>query len=477
MKKTSINKNKIKELIKIKGLKNQTELASKMGITKNQLSEILSPKFSPLKSNVEKLCDILDIGFDEIMLVEDVDYKQINFIEIDDETKKNDLSEVLITEDIDTEITVNKNIKTNDNDYVDISNVLAKRQYTAVELFAGAGGLALGLEEAGFKDVGLVEWDKYAASTLRKNRPEWNVIQGDVVEIAEKGIRKYIDKDVDVDLLSGGYPCQAFSYAGKKLGLEDVRGTMFYYYAKILEELMPKVFLAENVRGLVSHDEGKTLKTMIDVFTEIGYNVEYKILKATDYGVAQKRERVIIIGTRKDLNNVEFKFPKPFGYIPTLRDALKDVPESEGSKYPEKKKKVLDLVPPGGCWIDLPEHIAKEYMGKSYYSGGGKRGMARRISWDEPCLTLTCSPAQKQTERCHPDETRPFTTREYARIQSFPDEWEFEGAVSQVYKQIGNAVPVKLGKAVGLAIVDYLNKVEDNIININSVNEEVAITI
>ena len=477
MKKTSINKNKIKELIKIKGLKNQTELASKMGITKNQLSEILSPKFSPLKSNVEKLCDILDIGFDEIMLVEDVDYKQINFIEIDDETKKNDLSEVLITEDIDTEITVNKNIKTNDNDYVDISNVLAKRQYTAVELFAGAGGLALGLEEAGFKDVGLVEWDKYAASTLRKNRPEWNVIQGDVVEIAEKGIRKYIDKDVDVDLLSGGYPCQAFSYAGKKLGLEDVRGTMFYYYAKILEELMPKVFLAENVRGLVSHDEGKTLKTMIDVFTEIGYNVEYKILKATDYGVAQKRERVIIIGTRKDLNNVEFKFPKPFGYIPTLRDALKDVPESEGSKYPEKKKKVLDLVPPGGCWIDLPDHIAKEYMGKSYYSGGGKRGMARRISWDEPCLTLTCSPAQKQTERCHPDETRPFTTREYARIQSFPDEWEFEGAVSQVYKQIGNAVPVKLGKAVGLAIVDYLNKVEDNIININSVNEEVAITI
>ena len=199
----------------------------------------------------------------------------------------------MVTSEIENEDEI-KTINNEDDKYIDISNVLAKRQYTAVELFPGAGGLALGLEEAGFKDVGLVEWDKYAASTLRANRPEWNVIQGDVVEIAEKGIRNYIDKYVEVDLLSGGYPCQAFSYAGKKLGLEDVRGTMFYYYAKILEELMPRVFLAENVRGLVSHDEGKTLKTMIDVFTEIGYNVEYKVLKATDYGVAQKRERVIL---------------------------------------------------------------------------------------------------------------------------------------------------------------------------------------
>ncbi|HBY4259663.1 TPA: DNA (cytosine-5-)-methyltransferase, partial [Clostridioides difficile] len=341
-----------------------------------------------------------------------------------------------------------------------MSNVLAKRAYTCVELFAGAGGLALGLEKAGFKEVGLVEWDKYACDTLKLNRPDWNVIQGDIVKIAENGIKNYIDNNIEIDLLSGGYPCQAFSYAGKKLGLEDVRGTLFYSYAKILEELKPKVFLAENVRGLVSHDGGKTLKTMIDVFSEIGYNVKYEILKAVNYGVAQKRERVIIIGTRKDLSHVDFKFPKSFEYVATLRDALKNVPKSEGARYPERKKKVLDMVPPGGCWIDLPDEVARDYMGKSYYSGGGKRGMARRISWDEPCLTLTCSPAQKQTERCHPDETRPFTTREYARIQSFPDEWEFTGSVSQVYKQIGNAVPVKLGKAIGLSIVDYLNKIE-----------------
>lgn len=459
MKKITIDKNRVRKIMKEKNIRSQNQLALNMGITKNQLSAILSEKFTPIKSNVEKLCEVLDIGFDEIMCLEDVNEKQLKFTNVcssnEDYIENRDCTYKELSE-----YKLNPKERKKSNKHIDISNVLAKRAYTCVELFAGAGGLALGLEKAGFKEVGLVEWDKYACDTLKLNRPDWNVIQGDIVKIAENGIKNYIDNNIEIDLLSGGYPCQAFSYAGKKLGLEDVRGTLFYSYAKILEELKPKVFLAENVRGLVSHDGGKTLKTMIDVFSEIGYNVKYEILKAVNYGVAQKRERVIIIGTRKDLSYVDFKFPKPLEYIVTLRDALKDVPKSEGARYPEKKKKVLDLVPPGGCWIDLPDEVARDYMGKSYYSGGGKRGMARRISWDEPCLTLTCSPAQKQTERCHPDETRPFTTREYARIQSFPDEWEFTGSVSQVYKQIGNAVPVKLGKAVGLSIVDYLNKME-----------------
>lgn len=451
MKRIGIDKNKLKKIMKDRNIKNQNELAASMGISKNQLSVILSDKFTPIKSNVERMCQILDIGFDEIMDIEEIEEEQITFTDFYEQSEV----EHLVKMACETEESYAE-----EEHYVDISDVVADRPYTCVELFAGAGGLALGLEQAGFEDVGLVEWDKYACDTLRLNRPNWNVIQGDIVEIAENGIRNYIDKDVEVDLLSGGYPCQAFSYAGKKLGLEDVRGTMFYYYAKILKDLKPKVFLAENVRGLVSHDNGKTIQTMIDVFAEIGYDVKYEILKAVNYDVAQKRERVIIIGTRNDLEEVDFKFPKPFDHLLTLRDVLKNVPNSEGAKYPEKKKKVLDLVPPGGCWIDLPKEIAKDYMGKSYYSGGGKRGMARRISWDEPCLTLTCSPAQKQTERCHPDETRPFTTREYARIQSFPDEWQFSGSMSQVYKQIGNAVPVNLGKVVGLSIVDYLNKVE-----------------
>lgn len=135
-----------------------------------------------------------------------------------------------------------------------------------------------------------------------------------------------------------------------------------------------------------------------------------------------------------------------------MRDVLKNVPASLGTKYPKSKKKILELVPPGGCWRHLPPKLAKKYCGGSYHLDGGKTGIARRISWDEPSLTLTTSPQQKQTERCHPDETRPFTIREYARIQSFPDNWEFVGSLHSQYRQIGNAVPVNLAKEIGLSI-------------------------
>ena len=183
-------------------------------------------------------------------------------------------------------------------------------------------------------------------------------------------------------------------------------------------------------------------------------------MKAVDYEVAQKRERIFIIGVRNDIHLEigDFEFPSKINNTLTLKDVLKDVPDSVGAKYPESKKKVLDLVPPGGYWRDLPDEIAKKYMGKSYYLGGGKTGIARRMSWDEPSLTLTTSPQQKQTERCHPDETRPFTTREYARIQSFPDTFNFMGSTNNIYKQIGNAVPVNLAYHVGLSVKKYLQK-------------------
>jgi DNA (cytosine-5)-methyltransferase 1 len=170
-----------------------------------------------------------------------------------------------------------------------------------------------------------------------------------------------------------------------------------------------------------------------------------------------------LVAIRKDVKT-EYKYPKPFSEIYTLKDALKkgslfdkNVPKSKGAIYPKHKMDVLDLVPPKGYWIDLPLDIQIEFMQKSFSLGGGQTGLARRIGWDEPCLTLTCSPAQKQTERCHPDETRPFTVREYARIQTFPDEWHFEGSISQQYKQIGNAVPVNLAKEIGYSIVSFLN--------------------
>ncbi len=156
-----------------------------------------------------------------------------------------------------------------------------------------------------------------------------------------------------------------------------------------------------------------------------------------------------------------FEYPRPDHKCTTLREALKNCPPSVGVSFSENKRRVMELVPPGGCWIDLPEEIAKNYMGKSFFLSGGRRGIARRISWDEPCLTLTTSPSQMQTERCHPDETRPFTVREYARIQSFPDDWSFKGTVTEQYKQIGNAVPVEVARRVGVEIVKALEKITD----------------
>jgi len=337
------------------------------------------------------------------------------------------------------------------------------RLYRSIELFAGAGGMALGMEKAGIEHILLNDFDRYAAATLKKNRPQWNIIHGDVAKI---DFLPYCGK---VDLLTGGFPCQAFSYAGKKRGLEDTRGTLFYEFARVLKETKPKVFLAENVKGLLNHDQGRTLKTIVSVFESMGYEVlKPRVLKAVDYHVPQKRERLFIVGIQKSYASCcSFRWPKPADRRYTLKDALKkgmlyncDVPSSDGQKYPPKKKEVLDLVPPGGYWRDLPLEIQKSYMMKSFYLGGGKTGIARRIAWDEPCLTLTCSPAQKQTERCHPDETRPFTVREYARIQTFPDEWVFEGPVTQQYKQIGNAVPVNLAYALGCSLVDLLNQIE-----------------
>jgi len=337
------------------------------------------------------------------------------------------------------------------------------RNFNVIELFAGAGGLALGLEKAGLKCLLLNEIDKWAAETLRNNRPEWNVIEDDISNLS------FEEYNGQVDVVTGGFPCQAFSYAGKKRGLEDTRGTLFYEFARVVKETQPLICVGENVRGLLRHDGGKTLKGMINALDEIGYNVvEPKLMKAIYYNVPQKRERIFIVGIRKEIN-AQFKYPKPYKKIYNIKDALKagdlfdsDVPDSPGSTYPDHKKDVLDIVPPGGYWRDLPEDIAKKYMKKSYYLGGGKTGMARRISWDEPSLTLTCSPAQKQTERCHPDETRPFTVREYSRIQTFPDDWKFFGSISQQYKQIGNAVPVNLAKEIGYAIIKFLNECYQN---------------
>ena len=343
------------------------------------------------------------------------------------------------------------------------SAVTPVRQFNSIELFAGGGGLALGMSLAGFHHVLLNEFETAACKTLKTNKPEWNVIEGDVRHIDFTPLRGKID------FLSGGFPCQAFSYAGKAAGFNDTRGTLFFELARAVKEIQPKVFMGENVKGLISHENGRTFETIKNTIAELGYTlVEPRVLRAIMYQVPQKRERLILIAIRNDIaQNVEFHWPTPYHEVLTLRDALyksviyeNDVPVSEGAQYPEKKKRVLAMVPQGGDWRNLPEEVAKDYMGGSWLLGGGKTGMARRLSLDEPSLTLTCSPCQKQTERCHPLETRPLSVREYARIQTFPDNWVFQGSMSDKYKQIGNAVPVNLAWAVGRSLIRLFNDIQ-----------------
>ena len=342
-------------------------------------------------------------------------------------------------------------------------HVTPRRAFTSVELFAGAGGLALGLHKAGFQHVLLNEIDATACMTLRDNMPKWHVLEADIHKV------NFSTLHGQVDLLSGGFPCQAFSYAGKKGGLEDSRGTLFFELARAVREIQPKVFLCENVKGLLSHDNGRTLATIRQAIRELGYTlIEPRVLKAVMYQVPQKRERLMLVGIRNDLASMcGFKWPSPYHRVMTLRDAFykgelypDDVPPSAGQEYPPKKRRVMAMVPEGGDWRDLPEVVQKEYMGGSFFLGGGKTGMARRLSMDEPSLTLTCSPAQKQTERCHPLQTRPLTVREYARVQTFPDEWRFAGNMSSQYKQIGNAVPVNLASAVGRSLMRLFNDLD-----------------
>lgn len=331
---------------------------------------------------------------------------------------------------------------------------------TTIELFAGAGGMALGLEKAGFHNIALNEFDKDSCETLRVNRPQWNIIHNDISKVCWKS---YKDK---VDMIAGGFPCQSFSYSGKKLGLEDTRGTLFYEFARTIKETSPLCFLAENVKGLLTHDNGKTIKIILETFENLGYHVfNPLLLNSNNYNVAQKRERIFIFGVKKAMSHL-FNFDVIEQHKPiVLRDVLlpgefynTHILDKTGMQYSEKKKKYFELIPEGGNWKSLPIDLQKEYMGSMFYSEGGKTGILKRLSYNEPSVTILTSPSQKQTERCHPKENRPLNIRESARIQSFPDEWKFMGSISSQYRQIGNAVPVNLAYHIGQYIISQIKK-------------------
>jgi len=324
-------------------------------------------------------------------------------------------------------------------------------QPTFIEVCAGCGGLSSGFIEGGFKPLLINELEKVFCETLRVNHKGANILQGNMLELSVSEFRG------KVDVLQGGVPCQAFSQAGERMGLEDPRGQLIVEFNRLINECEPKMFLVENVKGLITHNNGETFKNVVTLFENNGkYKIYHKVLNSKDYEVPQKRERIIIVGVISTINK-EFTFPVKSDKQVFLRDVLVNVPDSPGAKYPEHKAQVMHMVPQGGCWVNLPDDVKLAYMGeRGMAAGGGKRGVARRLSMDEQCLTLTTSPCQKQTERCHPIETRPLNVREYARIQTFPDSYVFTGSVGNQYKQIGNAVPVKMALALALQVKRFL---------------------
>jgi len=322
--------------------------------------------------------------------------------------------------------------------------------FSFIEVCAGGGGLSSGLIKSGFIPILLNDNNSDCCKTLKRNHPNANIICGSMDNI---DYSSYIGK---VDLLTGGVPCQSFSQAGLRKGLEDPRGDLMLKFIDILNLIKPKLFMIENVKGLLTHENGETIKKIINALNKNDlYNITYKCLDASKYEVPQKRERVFIVGVLKSINR-SFEFPEESLNKKVLKDVLVDVPPSSGLKYNPTKQELFKMIPQGGCWINLPENLQKEYLGNSYNSGGGKRGILHRLSMEKPSLTLLCTPSQKQTERCHPLEERPLTIREYARIQTFNDDYEFIGSINSQYKQIGNAVPVELAKHMGKALIRLL---------------------
>ena len=354
-----------------------------------------------------------------------------------------------------------------------------------MSFFSGAFGLDIGLEEAGFDVIWANEIEKDFVNTIKLNRPHVNVCQADMTELDPHKIMGELGLRVgELDLMAGGPPCQSFSTAGRRLSINDPRGNLMLRYVQWIDIFRPKYFILENVKGLLSapikhtphadrdknwvptpeEAHGSALRLVLAEIEKIGYKVDYQLINTANYGVPQTRERVVMLGSRDgDL----LKFPEPThakdganGLKPwvTLREALRGLSEkdSEHSSYSEARLKYIRQVPSGGNWRSLPVEIQEEAMGGAYKSGGGKVGFYRRLSWGKPSPTVTTSPHQKATDMCHPEFDRPLSVSEYARIQQFPDSWKFYGGTSRKYKQIGNAVPVGLGRVLGKAIVDTL---------------------
>jgi len=360
---------------------------------------------------------------------------------------------------------------------------------TMISLFSGAMGLDLGFMAAGFELRLANDISQESFNTVTKNLPKVNFIHADINGVTSNEIMSKAGLDVgEVDVLVGGPPCQPFSTAGKREGLKDPRASPLREYVRVIKELQPKVFVMEEVEGLlssrlthvpISERDGKILKneektgSMFKVVQAMLESTRYKfgywVLNSADYGAPQCRRRLIIIGTNKGIPKPPVKTHseaqlslldgsrlEPWN---TLWEATADLQskEQEFIKFSKPRKNYMRMIVPGGNWRHLPDNLVREALGGAYESGGGKMGYFRRLSWDEPSPTIVTSPAQNSTMLCHPYNNRPLSVEEYKRIQGFPDDWVIMGStIYEKYKLIGDAVPVHLSYAIARKVSQLL---------------------
>lgn len=351
-----------------------------------------------------------------------------------------------------------------------------------ISLFSGAMGLDIGLGKAGLNVVMGQDFDRSCVDTMKANGH--NVLGGDIREMEPQQLLNITGLKVgEPFLICGGPPCQPFSTAGKRLGINDPRGSLFMDFIRMIDYIKPRFFVMENVKGIMSaplkhvplserdeNDSEQKAGTVLDVilseFNKLGYKTVYGVLDAVNYGVPQFRERFVLIGSR-DAEDVFLPIPTHFQMHQsseyrwrTVGDVISDLELDKGecASLSEDRKKFLHMIPEGGNWRDLPKDLIPTAMGGAYESGGGKAGFYRRLSYNQPSPTVVTSPIQKATMMCHPIQDRPLSVKEYARIQQFPDDWLFEGTTAAKYRQIGNAVPIGLAEAIGKSILSVADQ-------------------
>jgi len=357
--------------------------------------------------------------------------------------------------------------------------VNGKSKYNVVSLFSGAMGLDLGLEKAGLHTSVCVEMDKLACQTIRENTTI-PVIEGDISKVTTGEILETAKlKKKDVFMVVGGPPCQAFSTAGKRLSLQDFRGNVIVNYLRVVEEIAPPYFILENVRGMLSTPlnavpaeyegeygsmtsiPGSIVYFLWNELKKMGYELSFTLFNSANYGVPQVRERVIIFGSKRG----RIPLPSPTHSETGKETGKKWVTISEAFKglgkqdqfiqLTERMKRFVGMLKEGENWTDLPKELQKEAMGKSFELNGGKTGFYRRLAFNRPSPTLLTSPVMNATLLAHPTELRSLSIQEYARIQQFPDDWKLQGKLTDIFKQIGNAVPTGLGYVAGKTILDF----------------------